>query len=104
MDPSEILSIAREIYCCEDKDKEARRARFSEKHKEFSERYPHLFEMCCAGDIDERKLSMMVGLLARVRDESITEHDASVRVGQMLVDEYVMPHVPADVAAKCKGT
>ena len=36
---------------------------------------------------------MMVSMAAKVRNNEISEHDASVKVGQVLVDEIVKPQL-----------
>ena len=50
-----------------------------------------LFSKCCNGEIDDEKIAYMIAMMRKVISGNKTEHDASVKIGQRLVDEYVMP-------------
>lgn len=50
-----------------------------------------LFTKCCTGDIDDEKIEYMLSMMHKIITGSKTEHDASVKIGQKLVDEYVIP-------------
>ena len=52
-----------------------------------------LFSKCCTGEIDDAKINYMIAMMRKVISGAKTEHDASVNIGQRLVDEYVMPLV-----------
>jgi hypothetical protein len=63
---------------------------FFEKYPEFAEKYPSLFEMCCDDEFDVQQLRFMLDLRDRVQKNHMSQHDASVKVGQTLVDKYVI--------------
>ena len=50
-----------------------------------------LFSRCCTGEMDDAKISYMITMMRKVISGKKSEHDASVNIGQRLVDEYVMP-------------
>ena len=61
---------------------------------EFCEQYPSLLEMITRpSGYDEKSLSMMVTLLDRMGKGSSTQHEASIKVGQHLLDAYVKPQL-----------
>ena len=67
---------------------------FEKNLKDFSElekNQPSIFNMCKEGAMDIERLTYMINMIKQVKSNSISEHDASVKVGQRLVDEYVKP-------------
>ena len=50
-----------------------------------------LFSKCCSGEMDDAKIAYMISMMRKVISGKKSEHDASVNIGQRLVDEYVMP-------------
>jgi hypothetical protein len=52
-----------------------------------------LFSKCCTGEVDDAKMEYMLKMMRKVISGAKSEHDASVSIGQKLVDEYVMPLV-----------
>jgi hypothetical protein len=65
----------------------------------FVTQYPTLFQMAMSEPFDERQFKIMLGVLDRMAG-GMTQHEASIRVGQVLVDKYVMPLVNSGAAKK----
>jgi len=65
----------------------------------FVTQYPTLFQMAMSEPFDERQFNIMLGMLDRMAG-GMTQHEASVRIGQVLVDKYVMPLVNSGAAKK----
>lgn len=63
------------------------------KYKEFNLTYPALFSKILDGTLEKKQFNYMLGMMSRVRNEELSDHDASVQVGQVLVDKYVKPLV-----------
>lgn len=64
--------------------------------KEFNEFYsqkPQLFEMICSDNCDDDLLNKMLKVHSKVQTGELSQHDASVEVGQELVNKYVIPKV-----------
>ena len=62
---------------------------------EFAEDYPGLFEMVLRpGGYDERSYSLMIQMLDKMGSGKTTQHQASIKVGQHLMDAYVTPNLP----------
>ncbi len=59
----------------------------------FVTQYPTLFQMCVEPHFDESKLKMMLGVMDKMASSGMTQHQASVIVGQSLVDSYVKPMI-----------
>ena len=47
--------------------------------------------MCIDGSMDIERLTYMINMIKQAKSNSISEHDASVEVGQRLVDDFVKP-------------
>jgi hypothetical protein len=65
----------------------------------FHEMYPTLFLKMFEANFDFNNFQTMMGLLNRMGDKSLTQHQASVIVGQRMVDKYIKPvakNVPKD--------
>ena len=58
----------------------------------YAERYPELFKKIVTKQ-DLTPLNTMVAMLDRMGDGSISQHQASIIVGQRLVDRYVTPQL-----------
>jgi len=54
-------------------------------------KFPFIFKMVCGDNADLKKLKFMLENITSIKNNRISEHDASVKVGQLLVDEYVKP-------------
>jgi hypothetical protein len=62
---------------------------------EFVKQYPTLFQMAVEPHFDYRQLNMMLGVMDRMAG-GMTQHQASVIVGQSLVNTFVMPMLKED--------
>lgn len=58
----------------------------------FVTQYPTLFQMAVEPHFDESKLNFMLGMLDKMSN-GMTQHQASVIVGQKLVDSFVKPMI-----------
>jgi hypothetical protein len=71
-----------------------------EKNVDFSNNYPALFDMIFHPvdnwESDLKGLTNMVQLATRVKNKEISQHDASVKIGGTLVDQYVKPKLNKD--------
>lgn len=64
-------------------------SRFAEYQKEF----PKIFELLLTRNFSRDILAMMVDQLERVERGSVSQHNASVAVGTVLVDRIVKPQL-----------
>jgi hypothetical protein len=61
---------------------------------EFAKEYPNLLEMLTRpGGFDERSLSMMILMLDRMGSGNLSQHEASIKVGQHLLNRFVTPQI-----------
>ena len=58
---------------------------------EFIEQYPTIYTKLKDNTLDQDKFEYMLDMLSNVNDKKVTEFDASVKIGQKLVDHYVKP-------------
>ncbi len=58
---------------------------------DFNDKYPVLFKKIINQDCDRNQLEFILNRLEEVRTGTKSQHDASVEVGQILVDNYVKP-------------
>lgn len=99
--PTKFLAKERSTYV-EDRIREVMRLREVGKNADeirelmsrFAEDYPTLFLKACEPGFDQAQLRVMLSLLNRMGDGSLTQHQASMIVGQRLVDRYVKGKVP----------
>lgn len=90
MEPENILDVAREIRSSMLPPKK-KMEHFKDVHKDFAEKYPTLFNLCCEGTAELGHLESMCHFLA-----THSKEDASAKVGQMLFDDYVKPVLPPE--------
>ena len=64
---------------------------------EFTEQYPSLLEMLMRPGYDERSLSMMINMLDKMGSNTTTQHEASIKVGQHLINAYVKPQLDGQI-------
>jgi hypothetical protein len=61
---------------------------------EFCEQYPNILEMITRpGGYDQRSLDMMVKMLEKMGQGLKSQHEASIQVGQHLLNAYVKPQL-----------
>ena len=97
MTPKEILEIVEKIQEEVKKDKEIgsdeneTKYRLTEKYSDFSMKYPVIFLKTLDGGLEMKQFSYMINMASNIEDDKISQHDASVQVGEKLVDQYVKP-------------
>ena len=60
-------------------------------YEDFYLKYPALFSKIIDGTLEKNQFNFMLNMLGKVKNEELSDHDASVQVGQVLVDKYVKP-------------
>ena len=67
--------------------------KYSSKYGALQLRYPALFNMILdtGKNFDLQQFEMMIGMIQKVRDNKVSEQEASVEFGQKMVDKYVKP-------------
>lgn len=61
---------------------------------EFCEQYPNILEMITRpGGYDQRSLDMMIKMLEKMGQGLKSQHEASIQVGQHLLNAYVKPQL-----------
>jgi len=87
-----IVFLIRQEFRDENKNK----SEIKVKYSNFAEKYPKLFDMICSDNCDDNLLNKMLSAKRLVNNGSMSQHDASVKVGQDLVNKYVIPNLPND--------
>ena len=72
--------------------REKRELVLREEFKEFSEYYPELFKKIIAKE-DLTPIRVMLSMLDKMADVSINQHQASIIVGERLVERFVKPQL-----------
>ena len=76
-------------------DTEDIKRKLMDKYIDFSGQYPALFSLVFNPvddwEKDLTRLTQMVQLATKVKDNKISQHEASVQIGGELVDKYVKP-------------
>jgi Rps23 Pro-64 3,4-dihydroxylase Tpa1-like proline 4-hydroxylase len=63
-------------------------------YAEFAEQYELVFNMITRPEgYDERALQMMINMLDQMGAGKLSQHEASVNVGKVLVDKFVTPQL-----------
>ncbi len=72
--------------------------RMEERFKDFSEKYPIIFEKTVGGFFgnaeEMSRLKMAMGLIDKQKNGELTTEQSEVAFGQHLVDKFVKPNVP----------
>ncbi len=67
------------------------------EHTRFAEDYPQLFKLVTKGEsYDESSLQTMLQMLERMGTGQMSQHQASVIIGQRLHDKYIQPALDAE--------
>jgi hypothetical protein len=61
------------------------------KYPDEADKYPMLIKSACDPSFDFEKLQWMMNMLNKVNTKELSQYDASVKVGEELVNEYVKP-------------
>lgn len=94
MTPTQILYAATTIWEA-DIPCQRKETYFHDTFAELRTQLPGLYRMACELDFDISKLRAMLGLLGEVNSNTISQHDASVRIGEQLYTQFVTPIVGA---------
>ena len=62
-------------------------------YADFKKEYPKIFSMCLTKDFNKVQMRFFLSKLKEIENNQTSEHDASVKIGTMLVNKYVKPHV-----------
>jgi hypothetical protein len=94
MSNDEIIAIVETMVAQTGSAKEKQRL-FQKSFADFAEKYPTLFQMACEPDFNIDRLVYMLSMREAVSSQKLTQHQASVNVGENLFQEYVKPLVDA---------
>lgn len=89
---NDIFDIVSRIYNNNSSEQE-KLVRYGREYSAFAEAYPNIFKMACAPGFDFGRFENMVKLKQSIDAGSISQHDASVKVGTVLFDAYVKDKV-----------
>ena len=67
-----------------------------ERFSSFSEDYPGIFDKILDNSIKDPQFETMLNLLIKMEGGELSEHQASVQVGESLVNKYVKPVLPEE--------
>lgn len=100
MNPTAILKQSLEINIRYLKEKDKENFNLEEfkkvmelEHASFVDNYSAIFNISLGPSYDFIRLKKMLMLANQIKQKEITEHAASVQVGQILVDEVVKPQL-----------
>ena len=68
--------------------------------KDFAVNYPRLFEMVTRPGYDKAQVRTMLAMLDRMGSGELSQHQASMIIGQKVYDAYVAPLLRNDTAPK----
>mgnify|MGYP001468532887 CR=1 FL=1 len=68
-------------------------SKMKEEFPDLSNNQKAIFKMTCNGEMEIPKLKYMLSMVNKINKKEISEYDASVKVGEKLVDEYVKPNI-----------
>lgn len=54
---------------------------------------PGLLSMCCSDSCDLKMIRFMLDNMIKIQKKELSEHDASVKVGEVLVEDFVKPQL-----------
>lgn len=74
-------------------DKEKFQIKMQNRHSELKKLYPMVFNILCSDDTHNNNILFMIQQLKKIKKGDITEHQASIGIGTILRDQYVMPLV-----------
>jgi hypothetical protein len=63
------------------------------KYPELATDFSSILNISCGKSYDYDRLNQMLKMSEKVRNKEITQHDADVKVGQILVDDVVKPQL-----------
>ena len=100
IDGDKILRESREIYRLylnkkteSDFDQKLFIDKMKKKYKYLNDNCKTIFNLAVSNNYDYNRLSYMVDMAKKVKNDDISEFEASKQVGQVLVDEIVKPQL-----------
>lgn len=69
------------------------KSKLEEKFKNLNENFPAIFLKVHAGTLEISRLEFMLKMIREINKKKVTRHEASVVVGQELVDNIVKPNL-----------
>jgi len=91
------VRVRRMILDIEDALKTETPAQVSSRFAEYQKEFPKIFELLLSRNYTRDILAMMIDQLERMERGSVSQHNASVAVGTILVDRIVKPQLkPTD--------
>ena len=69
------------------------KTKLEEKFKRLNENFPAIFLKVHAGTLEISRLEFMLKMIGEINNKKVTRHEASVVVGQELVDNIVKPNL-----------
>jgi len=67
---------------------------FENIYGNFKKQYPHLYAKACSDNqMDINNLTFMLSMLNKMKDDNVSQYDASAQVGQMLYDKYIHENI-----------
>ena len=67
--------------------------KMSMEHDYLYSNFPNLFKMACSDLCDLERIRFMLDNIVNIQTKKMTEHDASVKVGENLVNDFVKPQL-----------
>lgn len=67
--------------------------KMQEKYKDLFTEYKSIYRISMTDKYDHARLRFMLEMSEKIKNKEITEHDASVQVGEVLVNEIVKPQL-----------
>ena len=81
-------------------DRNLSREQFTDKlknnYQKLLENFPTVFEKTLCGTLELNRLEFMLKMIGDIKKKKVTKHEASVVVGQELVDNIVKPTLPPE--------
>ena len=96
MDYDKILDQAKLVLTLLEEnqlDDQTKRDEMTEKCKYLIDKTPNIYKMCIGGGMDIERLTYMINMVKKVKSKEMSDYDASVKVGERLVDEFVKPKI-----------
>tara|TARA_X000000368_G_C22867122_1_gene639202 strand:+ start:121 stop:474 length:354 start_codon:yes stop_codon:yes gene_type:complete len=87
-----LSEVVEEIYkCTKFNDEKAKEEYYILKYPQLSNTFPIIIKKACETNFDYEKFKWMMEIQKRVKENKISQHNASVEVGERLVDDHVKP-------------
>jgi hypothetical protein len=92
MPNDDILRIVQEIVA-DPEEESVKFNKYKSRYSTFAHRYPHLFMSVCESNFDMNRLQYMLRMKSAIDQQRLSQHQASVQVGQFMYNKYVKPIV-----------